>query len=113
LCGKVCRYYAVASGKRRTTYSLTYSFNAFVGIRSFNPPGRRKGENAMRIVLLAIALIVGSSLVIPADAATRSAIAIARGECAKLAAKQHFGKRYIQRRNFIQDCLIDRGFNAQ
>jgi hypothetical protein len=55
----------------------------------------------MRIVLLAIALIVGSSLVIPADAATRSAIAIARGECAKLAAKQHFGKRYIQRRNFI------------
>jgi hypothetical protein len=67
----------------------------------------------MRIIVMAFALIVGSSLIIPADAATRSAIAIARAECAKLASAQRFGRRHIQRRNFIRDCLIDRGFNAE
>jgi hypothetical protein len=65
----------------------------------------------MRIIVIAFALIVGS--VMPADAATRSAIAMARADCAKLAQAQRFGSRHIQRRNFIQDCLIDRGFNAQ
>jgi hypothetical protein len=67
----------------------------------------------MRIILFASALIVGSSLVMQAHAATTSARESARAECARLADSQNFGERYVQRRNFIQDCLIDRGFNAQ
>jgi len=31
---------------------------------------------------------------------------------AEARAKQ-FGRRYIQRRNFVKDCMIDRGFPAQ
>ena len=69
----------------------------------------------MRIILLVFALFVGSTMIIPdrINAATKSAHAIARAECVRLAAAKKFGKRVIQRRNFIQDCLIDRGFNAQ
>jgi hypothetical protein len=61
---------------------------------------------------LATALIVGSALVIPAQAATTTARDDVRAECIRLANVQDFGARHIQRRNFIQDCLIDRGFNA-
>jgi hypothetical protein len=67
----------------------------------------------MRIIFLAVALTVGSSMILPANAATKSAVAVARAECIKLAQLQRFGRRNIQRRNFIQECLIDRGFNAQ
>jgi len=67
----------------------------------------------MRIIFLAAALTVGSSIILPANAAPKSAIAIARAECIKLAQLQRFGRRNIQRRNFIQECLIDRGFNTQ
>src|SRR4051794_12770198 len=66
----------------------------------------------MRIIL-ATALIVGSSLIVPANAATTSMIETARAECAQLADEQNFGDRQVQRRNFIQDCLIDRGFNSR
>jgi hypothetical protein len=30
-----------------------------------------------------------------------------------MADAQNFGERYVQRRNFIQGCLIDMGFNGQ
>ena len=66
----------------------------------------------MRIILLAFALIVGSALVDSANAATKSVRASIRAECMRLAAAQNFGRRYIQRRNFIQDCVIDPEFNA-
>jgi hypothetical protein len=64
----------------------------------------------MRIFLFAL---IGSSMIAPANAATPLARTIAWAECYRLAAAQNFGRRHIQRRNFIQDCLIDRGFNAQ
>ena len=67
----------------------------------------------MRTILLASALIVGSSLVTSANATTTSARDSARAEGAQMADAQNFGERYVQRRNFIQGCLIDMGFNGQ
>jgi len=66
----------------------------------------------LRMVLLVSALVAGSTMVVPAHAASTSARESARAECVRLADAQDFGARHIQRRNFIQDCLIDRGFNA-
>ena len=65
----------------------------------------------MRTILLAIAPIVGSASLDAANAAT-SIRPGARAECMRLAVAQNFGKRYIQRRNFIRDCMIDPEFNA-
>ena len=65
----------------------------------------------MKMIQLASALVVGFALVIPANAAATSARKSVRAECVRLADAQNFGKRHIQRRNFIQDCLIDRGYN--
>ena len=66
----------------------------------------------MRVVLLASALVFGSALAVPGNAATTPARENAWAECVRLAAAQNFGERYIQRRNFIQNCVMDRGFNA-
>ena len=66
----------------------------------------------MQIIQLASALVVSVALVIPANAATTSARNSARAECVRLADAQKFGERQIQRRNFIQDCVIDRDFNS-
>jgi hypothetical protein len=52
-------------------------------------------------------------MIVPANAATTLARTIAWAECYRLAAAQNFGSRHIQRLNFIQDCLIDRGFNSR
>ena len=51
----------------------------------------------------------------PADAyaATNSARATALADCNRQARAMQFGKRAIQRRNFVKDCMIDRGFPAQ
>ena len=65
----------------------------------------------MQLIQLAFALVVSFALVIPANAATTSARKSVRAECVRLADAQKFGERQIQRRNFIQDCLIDRGYN--
>ena len=62
---------------------------------------------------LTTALIVGSYLMVPANAATLSMLEIARAECAQLADTQMLGERSVQRINFIKDCLIDRGFNSR
>jgi uncharacterized membrane protein len=70
-----------------------------------------KRKNVMQLIQLASALVIGFALVIPANAATTSARKSARAECVRLADAQKFGERKIQRRNFIQDCLIDRGYN--
>jgi hypothetical protein len=98
---RVRHYGALASG-RVTHYMQDYRVSP-----------KRKHTDTMRIILLASALIVGSSLFIPAHAAVISARETARSECARFADAQNFGERYVQRRNFIQECLIDRGFNAQ
>jgi hypothetical protein len=65
----------------------------------------------MQLIRLASALVVSFALAIPANAATSSARKSAHAECVRLADAQKFGERQIQRRNFIQDCLIDRGYN--
>ena len=72
---------------------------------------RVKRKNALQLIQLASALVVSFALAIPANAATTSARKSARAECVRLADAQKFGERQIQRRNFIQDCLIDRGYN--
>ena len=87
---------------------------AFEGVAHYITPGldhwlRRK--NVLQIIQLASALVVSFALVIPANAATTSARKSARAECVRLADAQKFGERQIQRRNFIQDCLIERGYN--
>jgi len=65
------------------------------------------------MIQLASALVVGFALVIPANAAATSARKSVRAECVRLADAQNFGKRHIQRRNFIQDCLIERGYRTK
>jgi hypothetical protein len=70
-----------------------------------------KRKNVMQLIQLASALVISFALVIPANAATTSARKSARAECVRLADAQKFGERKIQRRNFIQGCLIDRGYN--
>jgi hypothetical protein len=61
----------------------------------------------LRVILLVSALVASSALSAHANNGRDNA----RAECVRLADAQKFGDRRIQRRNFIQDCLIDRGFN--
>jgi hypothetical protein len=70
-----------------------------------------KRKNVLQINQLGSALVISFALLIPANAATTSARDSARAECVRLADGQQFGERQIQRRNFIRDCLIDRGYN--
>jgi hypothetical protein len=51
----------------------------------------------------------------PSDAyaATNNARATALADCNRQARAMQFGKRAVQRRNFVKDCMIDRGFPAQ
>jgi hypothetical protein len=72
---------------------------------------RLKRKNVLQLIQLASAVVVSVALVIPANAATTSARKSAQAECVRLADAQKFGELQIQRRNFIQDCLIDRGYN--
>jgi hypothetical protein len=46
-------------------------------------------------------------------AETQNARATALADCERQARAKRFGKLAIQRRNFLKDCMIDRGFYAQ
>jgi hypothetical protein len=70
-----------------------------------------KRKNILQLIQLAPALVVSFALAIPANAVTTSERDSIRAECVRLADAQQFGERQIQRRNFIQDCLIDRRYN--
>jgi hypothetical protein len=70
-----------------------------------------KRKKVLQLIQLASALVVSLALAIPANAATASERESIRAECVRLADAQQFGERQIQRRNFIQDCLIDRRYN--
>jgi hypothetical protein len=72
---------------------------------------RLERKNVLQPIQLASALVVSFALVIAANAATTSERKSVRAECVRLADAQKFGERQVQRRNFIQDCLIDRGYN--
>jgi nucleoid-associated protein YgaU len=41
----------------------------------------------------------------------KAARAAAQAECSRLAAAKNFGRHVIQRRNFLRECMIERGFN--
>jgi hypothetical protein len=65
----------------------------------------------MRNIMLALALIIVAAIISDrVDAAAKVTRAAARAECVKLAALKNFGRRAIQRRNFLHDCMSDRGF---
>jgi hypothetical protein len=72
----------------------------------------------MRKHLLTVAtLTVGLGLHAPAVAAqtngyaaAKKARATALTDCERQARAMRFGKQTIQRRNFLKDCMVDRGF---
>jgi hypothetical protein len=64
----------------------------------------------MRTVVVVAALVVSSTFGFTAHAASRADREQARAECVRQAAAMQFGPYEIQRRNFIRDCLTDRGF---
>jgi hypothetical protein len=75
-----------------------------------------EGDFFMRFVLTALVLGIGLAVATPEAALSaqnnaRSARAAAQAECGKLASAKHFGRRAIQRRNFLRQCMIDHGFN--
>jgi hypothetical protein len=45
-----------------------------------------------------------------ASAAAKKARATALTDCERQARAMRFGKQTIQRRNFLKDCMVDRGF---
>jgi hypothetical protein len=45
-----------------------------------------------------------------AHAAAKKARAAALTDCERQARAMRFGKQTIQRRNFLKDCMVDRGF---
>jgi len=48
-----------------------------------------------------------------ASAKSNNASAIALADCQRQARAKRFGKLAVQRRNFLKDCMIDRGFFGQ
>jgi hypothetical protein len=48
-----------------------------------------------------------------ASAKSNNATAIALAACQRQAREKRFGKLAVQRRNFLKDCMIDRGFYGQ
>lgn len=72
-------------------------------------------ETSMRRILLltsAVAVAVAASM--PAASAPRTkAQATALDDCYRQARAMQFGRRNIQRRNFIKDCMVDKGFPGQ
>ena len=69
----------------------------------------------MRTIVLAGIVVAAFGLIAPAAGATPTdqARATALADCNRQARAKQFGRRYIQRRNFVKDCMIDRGFPAQ
>ena len=68
-------------------------------------------ENAMRMIQLVLALTVGFAIANNSNAGTKSVRASVKAQCLRVAAAQDFGKRYFQRRRFIQNCIVDPEFN--
>jgi len=66
----------------------------------------------MRTISLLFVLIIGSTIPNDANAGTKSMRASIKAQCVRVAAAQNFGRFYIQRRNFVQNCIIDPEFNS-
>jgi hypothetical protein len=80
-------------------------------------------NNALTVAVLAVMLIIGTTAMVPTTAAplnNRDAYAATRGQenarvaarvdCGRQARAKAFGMRFIQRRNFIGECMMERGF---
>jgi hypothetical protein len=59
------------------------------------------------------ATVPASSAPLNAYAKSNKASAIALADCQRQARAKRFGKLAVQRRNFLKDCMIDRGFYGQ
>jgi len=59
------------------------------------------------------ALTPAGSAPLNAYAKSRNASGIALADCQRQARAKRFGNLAIQRRNFLRDCMIDRGFFGQ
>jgi hypothetical protein len=73
-----------------------------------------------KLPILAALTTVMIGAMVPAVAAPSSASgksnnasAVAFADCQRQARAKRFGKLAVQRRNFLKDCMIDRGFNGQ
>ena len=65
----------------------------------------------MRNVFIVAALLsMFGATVSVAAAPLKSARSTALADCERQAKAKQFGNRTIQRRNFLKDCMIDRGF---
>jgi len=77
-----------------------------------NTPGE---EALMRnTILLAGVIAVTMGATMPAASAPRTkAQAASLTDCKQQARAMQFGRRAVQRRNFIKDCMVDKGFPGQ
>jgi hypothetical protein len=67
---------------------------------------------ALTTVMFSATVPVGAA---PSSASAKSnnASAIALADCQRQARAKRFGRLAVQRRNFLKDCMIDRGFFGQ
>jgi len=65
------------------------------------------------ILLLATIGVITAAASMPAAGASRDrARAMALAECNQQARQMMYGRRAIQRRNFVKECMVDRGYHA-
>jgi hypothetical protein len=69
------------------------------------------------LVLAALTMVFGATVVAGAPlnsyAKANKPSATALADCERQARAKRFGKLAVQRRNFLKDCMIDRGFYGQ
>jgi hypothetical protein len=65
---------------------------------------------ALTTVMFGVTAPAGAA---PSSGSAKSNNAIALADCQRQARAKRFGKLAVQRRNFLKDCMIDRGFYGQ
>jgi hypothetical protein len=70
------------------------------------------------LIMAALTTVFGATVqagAAPSNASAKSnnASTIALADCQRQARAKQFGKLAVQRRNFLKDCMIDRGFYGQ
>jgi Ni/Co efflux regulator RcnB len=65
-------------------------------------------------IALAVAHVMALSIA-SAEAAPRQRTQqdIARTDCARQADTKHYAPRTVKRRNFVRDCMVDKGFQSR
>ena len=67
----------------------------------------------MNNILLVATAVLSLALVASADASVRAKRDQARADCERQANAMQLAHRTVMRRNFIHDCMIDRGFQGR